>query len=324
MDQKPSSTKPISKFLLKAVIFTFSGLIVGILLGEWTYQTYIEQAVIVENTVKDEIKDSPQVGIIKATKQETLSLKSKKKSYDKTLWQKNASHPGLISNKPKIVLVIDDMGLNYEKTKKISNLDVPLTLAFLPYVNRVKEQVELAQEKGHEILVHVPMEPLSETEDPGPNVLKLSLNNHEFLERLKWDLEQFEGYVGINNHMGSRLTANRPAMKMVMKTLREKGLIFLDSKTTEASVANDVAEEFHVPNLARDVFIDHETTFAHIYGQLEKIENIAKRQGYVVAIGHPGNNTLTALEEWIPTLEAKGLQIVPLTSIILLKQNDDL
>ncbi|HZA66241.1 MAG TPA: divergent polysaccharide deacetylase family protein [Geminicoccaceae bacterium] len=227
-------------------------------------------------------------------------------------WLQNAVAP-VIDDRPAIAVVIDDLGLNRKGTEAVSRLDGPLTLSFLPYAANLGEQTRAARAAGHELLVHVPMEPLGAAW-PGPNALLSSLEPAEFLARLRSQLHRFRGFVGINNHMGSLLTTDRERMALVMAELRRQDLLFLDSRTTPASVAADAAARYGVPHAVRDVFVD--SPLASIAQQLAEVEEIAARRGIAVAIGHPHDRTIEALRRWLPTLEAKGFALVPISTVV--------
>ena len=161
----------------------------------------------------------------------------------------------------------------------------------------------------------MPMEPNGRN-DPGPGALMVSASDAELRQRLLIALESFGGYVGINNHMGSRFTANGPDMELVMKQLKPRGLMFLDSRTTAQSVGDQTAQEFGVPSIVRHVFLDDEETLEAVRRKLAEAESVARRQGFVVAIGHPHDVTLQALSEWLPTVQGKGMALAPSTAIL--------
>jgi polysaccharide deacetylase 2 family uncharacterized protein YibQ len=212
-------------------------------------------------------------------------------------------------------LVIDDLGLNRRGTAALNHLRAPLTLAFMPYANDLEAQTEAARAAGHELLVHVPMEPRS-NDWPGPNALTSQLGPAELISRLRGDLRSFRGFVGINNHMGSLLTADRGSMAILMAELRQRDLLFLDSRTTSDSVAAREAERMHVPFAERDVFIDNDLHLASVLRELTHAEAIARRQGYAVAMGHPHDVTIQALKSWLPGLDARGIALVPISAIV--------
>lgn len=217
---------------------------------------------------------------------------------------------------PRIALVIDDLGNNRPRSDRAAQLPGTVTLAFLPYAPRVQEQAKAALRAGHEILVHMPMEPAEANLDPGPNALERRLTDREFQRRLRRNLSAFEGYRGINNHMGSALTRDPGAMAKVFAELARRDLYFFDSRTTAETVAPDAALRAGVPLIARDVFIDNALDRGRIDAQLEKLEAIARKTGQAVAIGHPHDATLTALETWMPEAAARGVRFVPLSALV--------
>ena len=215
----------------------------------------------------------------------------------------------------QVVIIIDDMGLTL-RSKQVEVMQGPLTLAYLPYAKGLAARTARAKKNGHELMVHMPMEAMNRKLDGGPRVLKGSLGNDEFMDTVEWGLSQFEGYVGVNNHMGSRLTQNKDAMRRVMGALKSRGVFFIDSKTIGSSVAADIARESGIAYAERDVFLDHEISMEFVRGALKKLEKVAYRKGYAIAIGHPHKQTIAALKEWLPTLEAKGLTLVPASKVV--------
>ncbi|MEM7044198.1 MAG: divergent polysaccharide deacetylase family protein [Pseudomonadota bacterium] len=234
---------------------------------------------------------------------------------DAPTWMKNAVTAFIADDRPIIAVVIDDLGLNRPNTAALNELPSPLTLAFLPYAGRIEAQTAAAQAAGHELMLHLPMEPLG-SDWPGPDALTTKIDQDEFAARLQKNLDRFEGFVGINNHMGSRLTADGSRMDAVMRELRKRDVLFLDSKTSARSVAGDVAEQNGVPNTTRDVFLDHVINLDSVRRQLALTEKIAVRSGSAVAIGHPHGTTIEALREWLPTLEARGFALAPISAVV--------
>ena len=234
---------------------------------------------------------------------------------DAPTWLRHAVVAGVSDERPIIAIVIDDLGLNRVNTAKLNKLPAPLTLAFLPYAGRIDAQTEAAYEAGHELLLHMPMEPLG-SDWPGPDALTTQIDQDEFIARLMKNLDRFEGFVGINNHMGSRLTADRPRMDAVMQELRKRDVLFLDSKTNARSVAGEMAGENGVPNTTRDIFLDHVIDLQSIKRQLTRTERVARQTGSAVAIGHPHGATIEALKEWLPLLEERGFKLAPISAVV--------
>lgn len=230
-------------------------------------------------------------------------------------WLRNAAVAPIGDHRPMVAVVIDDLGMNRRNTAALNRLKGPLTLAFLPYAGALEAQTQAARAAGHELLMHMPMEPIGH-DWPGPDALLRSLDTAEFRRRLGRNFDSFSGFVGINNHMGSRLTRDHERMAAIMQELRARGLLFLDSKTVPHSVADEEAERYGVPFAQRDVFLDHEIDREYIMSQLGTLERLAKRNGAAVAIGHPHDVTIEALKRWLPTLEERGLALVPISTIV--------
>ena len=237
--------------------------------------------------------------------------------YKKLPWQHYAVGVSEeINNRPMIAIVIDDLGVDKRRTRKILNLPAPITASFLSYAQDISKQAQKARKAGHELLLHVPMEPKGKKYDPGPMVLKTSMSKKKLLKTLDVILGSFNGYVGINNHMGSKFTGNKKSMRIVMKELKKRGLLFLDSRTTSKSVCPDLAISEKVPHAMRHIFLDNFPGVKTVKRQLKKLERIARRDGFAVGIGHPRDGTVEALKQWLPTLKEKGFILVPLTSIV--------
>jgi polysaccharide deacetylase 2 family uncharacterized protein YibQ len=232
----------------------------------------------------------------------------------KPTWLRNAVR-SVVDTRPAIAVMIDDLGLNRRGTAALNRLRAPLTLAFLPYATDLDEQTQAARAAGHELLVHVPMEPRGQ-DWPGPNALTSQLGPAELVSRLRSHLRSFHGFVGVNNHMGSLLTTDPERMAILMAELRQRGLLFLDSRTAPDSVAAREAERSDVPFAKRDVFIDNELELSSVLRGLAHAESIARHRGYAVAMGHPHDVTIEALKRWLPTLDARGIALVPISAIV--------
>lgn len=220
------------------------------------------------------------------------------------------------ANRPRIVIVIDDLGLDHAVAERFIALPGPLTLSFLPYAGGVATLADKANAAGADVLLHLPMEPVGEA-DPGPNALRLGMTGAEFLKNLEWNLSRFDGYVGVNNHMGSRLTADRASMKTVLGYLKAQGLFFLDSVTTAHTEARGAAAAVGARIVERDVFLDAEPGDPdYVKAQLQLAERIALETGYAVVIGHPYETTLEALGPWLTTAPARGFEITAISSLI--------
>jgi polysaccharide deacetylase 2 family uncharacterized protein YibQ len=223
-----------------------------------------------------------------------------------------------VKGAPQIAIVIDDMGPGMANSRRaVMNLPAAVTLSYLPYAEHLQQQTQEAYERGHELIVHMPMEPDNlKGNNPGPDALLTSLPTEENVRRFKKNLDQFQTYIGVNNHMGSRMTASETAMRPIMQVLKERGLWFLDSRTIGNSVAGKLAGEMGVPYAERDVFLDNTMSYNAVMKQLQQLEAVAQKKGYALAIGHPHDVTLDALQHWVPEAKARGFQFVPLSTII--------
>ena len=230
-------------------------------------------------------------------------------------WQKFA-RPTPGATGPRLAIVIDDAGLDHARTARVIALNGPLTISFLTYGEGLTPQVKAASAAGHEIMVHVAMEAMKRSIDPGPDVLLRDIEPDEILARLTRVLGRVDGYVGINNHMGSLFTADRPGMELVLSEIKRRGLLFLDSRTGPHTVGADVARSIQLPYAERDVFLDNEPNVPAVNRQLQELERIAKARGQAVAIGHPHDGTIEALTHWIPDAKARGFVFVPISTIV--------
>ncbi|WGF86351.1 divergent polysaccharide deacetylase family protein [Marinivivus vitaminiproducens] len=230
-------------------------------------------------------------------------------------WLAEAQRSARTLDRPAIAIVIDDLGLNVPGTNATIKLPPPITLAFLPYAQDLAAKTAAGAKAGHELMVHVPMEPLG-SENPGPDALRVGLSDAELRARLERALGRFEGFVGINNHMGSRLTADAGAMGEVMRVLGPRGVFFVDSMTTSRSQGAPAAGRAGIPFAMRDVFLDDQDDAGAIRRQLVRLEQVAKRHGTAIAIGHPRPATLAALRDWLPGLQQRGYLLVPASTIV--------
>lgn len=222
------------------------------------------------------------------------------------------------ARKPVIAIVIDDLGTNPAATRRAIALPKAVTLSFLPYAQTTPALARAASRAGHEVIVHVPMQPIGR-EDPGPMALTTAQDAQQIVQRLDWALARVPGHAGINNHMGSKFTADARALVPVMETLADRHLFFFDSVTSPRSVVVPLAHAFGVASEGRDVFLDDVQTRDAVEVQLAELAAIARHQGVAIAIGHPHDVTLDVLAEWASRTAAQGLTLVPVSEAIRLK-----
>ncbi|MEO1251798.1 MAG: divergent polysaccharide deacetylase family protein [Pseudomonadota bacterium] len=226
--------------------------------------------------------------------------------------------PSLVSPsapRPKIVIVLDDIGVDPDAAERALRLPGPVTYSVLPYAANAGALVDRAIEAGREVFLHLPMEPIGDS-DPGPYALRTDMSGAEFIRALEWNLSQFGGYAGVNNHMGSKFTADEAAMKTLLAYLKERGVLFLDSVTTGSTAAGRAGVQVGAEVIQRDVFLDATPNDSdEVRRQLHLVERIAIETGYAVAIGHPRAETLEALGPWLTTAQARGFDLTTVTAI---------
>lgn len=213
--------------------------------------------------------------------------------------------------KPMIALVIDDIGPAQHWSRQALALPGAVTLAILPYEDDAPDWAKRARSAGHEVLLHMPMEPKG-LENPGPGALLKALTPAQNQARFAAALARIPGAIGVNNHMGSRFTSCSSCIGEVAPLLRRKGLLFLDSLTSPASTAAREIGRAGVPVIRRDVFLDDDNAPAAIARQMRRAESLAREQGVAVVIAHPRAHTMQALPAWLRRMQADGIALVTL------------
>ncbi|MDH5544527.1 MAG: divergent polysaccharide deacetylase family protein [Gammaproteobacteria bacterium] len=218
--------------------------------------------------------------------------------------------------RPVVAIVIDDIGDNLENGERAILLPYALTYSFLPHTQYSLALARLAEKKRKEIMLHLPMEPMGD-EAMGPGGLQLEMEREVFVRTLHDDMQSLPHFVGINNHMGSRLTRFSVPMRWLMEELsRVEDVYFVDSFTTTDSVAYETAREYSIPTLTRDVFLDHNRNFSDMPMQFARLLAIARKHGTALAIAHPHNDTLEFLDRMLAELPHQGFQLVPVSQLI--------
>jgi uncharacterized protein len=208
---------------------------------------------------------------------------------------------------PKIAIIIDDIGYDKAIAKKFLGLNVVLTFSILPYSPYEKSIARSVHSKGYDVMLHLPMEPDEYPSiNPGPGALLTSMTPDQLINQLNKDLDAFPFIKGVNNHMGSKLTTESPQLNQIFSVLKEKGLFFIDSRTTPDTHCKPSAELFKVPFAQKDVFIDHIPNPEIIRKQILRLILIAVSHGEAVGIGHPHPETYDILRQMLPELEKKA------------------
>ena len=195
----------------------------------------------------------------------------------------------------RISIVIDDLGDNSIVAKKLLALPGTMTVAILPHTPHAKLISKLATEHGHDIIMHLPMEAFTRPDLLGPGALMSSMDEQAFDTVFKNNLKSIPNVIGFNNHMGSLLTEDPEKMSWLMSIAKSRSIFFLDSKTSQSSIAENIANQIGVPTIGRDIFLDHKSNLNSLEKQLERAKFIARKVGQVVLICHPYPETVDFL-----------------------------
>ena len=213
-------------------------------------------------------------------------------------------------------IIIDDLGDNLQQVKSVAALPGPVAIAVMPDTPYADRALKLARKQGKQVLLHMPMQAI-EHKKMAPGYLGLHMSREDFIARVRQSLDSLPGVVGLNNHMGSLITRHPGHMGWLMSTLAEKeSLLFVDSRTTDQSVAMQIASEYDVPSVQRDVFLDPDYDRATIRRQFDRFISLVRQNGSALAIAHPHPYSLELLRRRLPELAEHGIKLVPLTDYV--------
>lgn len=216
----------------------------------------------------------------------------------------------------RLAIILDDVGYDRAAADAVFTLTFPVTISVIPHLPLSTEVAEEAYRRGDQILLHLPMEAEADGAKREPIELRVGMKSQQVEQELAGMLETVPHAAGVNNHQGSRATADPALMAALMPALRERGLFFVDSRTTAATVAYDAAQRSGVLSASRKVFLDDMQSRAAILAQLELAARDAQRDGFAIAIGHPHPATIAALAEGVPLLEARGVRLVFASDVV--------
>ena len=230
--------------------------------------------------------------------------------------QGNPASTAPAEHKAYLTLIIDDLGQNLPRDRRVLALPGPVTTAVMPDTPHAAEFAREAHKAGKIVILHMPMDPAT-----GPFAWHPELPIEELGKRLDAAFKAVPYTAGINNHMGSRMTAQRDAMAWLMGELQRRNKFFVDSRTSAQTVAAAEAQKIGLAHVSRDVFLDDERTEAAITTQLQTAIKLAHKQGSVVMIGHPYPQTLAVLERELPKLKAQGIDWIDIKLMISVRGN---
>jgi hypothetical protein len=217
---------------------------------------------------------------------------------------------------PLVAIIIDDLGYDRKIAAKLGSLNSNLTFSILPHSPYQDSIARLSMANGIETMLHLPMEPVEYPKvNPGPGALLTSMSPDELIAQLRDNLKRLPGVKGVNNHMGSRMTAESGHLYQIFSILKKKDLYFVDSRTSAQTLCKPSARLFQIPFAQRDIFLDHQHDADFIRKQIIELMRIARRNGHAVAIGHPHPITYQILSEMMPDLQ-KAVRLVPASKIV--------
>ena len=218
--------------------------------------------------------------------------------------------------KPKVAIIIDDLGHDLGMGFSFIHLDLPLSVSVLPHAPFTERIVQEANKNGCQVILHLPMEPKNyPSVDPGPGAVFLSMTEYEIRQILDQDLMEISGVRGVNNHMGSSFTEDHHKMLIILKELKKRGLFYVDSRTTSGTVGVKLARKIGLPVANRNVFLDHDLNPKAIEIQMERLLSIARHSGSAIGIGHPHKETLEVLQQYCPKLK-RDFDIVLVSDLV--------
>lgn len=231
----------------------------------------------------------------------------------------SANPPAAQSNTKKVAIVIDDFGNNMEGTAEMLSLPIPFTVAVMPFLPSTKQDAQLAHEKGLEVILHLPMEPVRGKKSwLGPGAITTDLSSDEIHKRIVAAIEDVPYAIGINNHMGSKATADERVMNILVDICRERNLILLDSRTSPKSLIGKLASQKGVSFSENQLFFDDLYTHSHISKQMVRFKKLVRDRDLVIAIGHvgpPGKKTAQVIKDAIPSIQQEAT-FVPLSQTV--------
>ncbi len=219
----------------------------------------------------------------------------------------------------EVAIIIDDMGNGLEDHKAFS-LPVEITFSILPHAPYSTRFAREAAMQNREVMLHMPMESLRGRR-LGPGALTAEMDAEHVQMTIESALASVPNAIGLNNHMGSKLTQLTLPMSITMDVLKRNGLVFVDSRTTRYTKAQSIADAYGVPNARRHVFLDHHRDEARIREQVRTLVNRAKKYGSALGIGHPYPQTVNILMEELASLSDQNVTLVNISDYLDLQDD---
>jgi polysaccharide deacetylase 2 family uncharacterized protein YibQ len=218
--------------------------------------------------------------------------------------------------KPRMVLIIDDIGYSFSRARRFLDLGAPITFSILPRLPKSRDLAIEINAEGHEIMLHQPMEPYSRFFDPGPGALYVGYGSERIARIVEENIYDVPFAAGVNNHMGSRFTECRNEINEALKVVKDTGLFFVDSLTSSHSMAYKVAQRLNVVSAYRHIFLDNLRLEPAILFQLNRLQNHALKYGYAVGIGHPFPETANAISRFASDYKYDHVSMVHVSEVL--------
>lgn len=218
---------------------------------------------------------------------------------------------------PRVAIIVGGLGVSASSTADaLSKLPGAVTFAFTPYGSDLDTLVGRARDKGHEVLLQVPMEPYDYPDnDPGPHTLLTSLSVDLNIDRLHWLFSRMHSYVGITSYMGARFTASDAAIAPVLREVAKRGLIYVDDGSTPRSQAGQIAGANKLPYVKSDIAIDAVPSAAEIDSALRRLEATARERGIAVGYSSALPASIERIAKWVKAAQSRGITLVPVTAV---------
>ena len=269
------------------------------------YTNELEKVILEKADIEESINKENEIVQKKVEEIKEEKLKEKQKDKDKEVIKNKIDEKSIITqkdtfsydkkSKPKIAIVIDDVTTQDQKDK-ILNMGYKINMAFLPPISGHPNSAKIALNLPF-YMIHFPMQASSAFKNEEPNTLKITDSYETIEKRVKQLRDWYPNAIYTNNHTGSVFTENEEAMDKLFRALKRHNFIFVDSRTSNKSVAKKYAKKYDMPYIVRNTFIDNEQKYQYVQNQLKQAIEIAKKNGYSIAIGHPHNVTLQVLKD---------------------------
>jgi polysaccharide deacetylase 2 family uncharacterized protein YibQ len=217
---------------------------------------------------------------------------------------------------PRVALIIDDIGNRKSQAYRFLKMGIPITFSILPRLRNSQLLAHEINREGHEIMLHQPMEPYNSRLDPGPGALYVGDREKKIGRTINDNISDVPFAIGVNNHMGSRFTECQHEITDALKTIKEKDLFFIDSRTSNLSKAYGTARKLNMTTARRNIFLDNSLDETRILQQLHSLGQSARKHGHAIAIGHPHEVTAKAIGDYLKYHKDPDIKLVHISDIL--------